>query len=145
MNGYGRDDPTEVPRGWDEWHATVDPTTYRYYAYKINENGVLRTYGRGRKPEWYSTDFIARRSAELVERFAGSTQSFFLSVAFLAPHTGSPRELGDPVGIGTPVVAPRHRGAFATARLPRPASFDEADVSDKPSFVSTTSPAIPGS
>jgi N-acetylglucosamine-6-sulfatase len=135
MNGYGRDDPTEVPRGWDEWHAMVDPTTYRYYAYRLNENGAIRMYGRGRDPEWYSTDFIARRSAELAARLAGSTQPFFLSVAFLAPHTGSPRELGDPVGIGTPVVAPRHRGVFATARLPTPASFDEADVSDKPSFV----------
>ena len=135
MNGYGRDDPTEVPPGWDEWHAMVDPTTYRYYAYRLNENGAVRMYGRGRDPEWYSTDFIARRSAELAVRLAGSPQPFFLSVAFLAPHTGSPREPGDPFGIGTPVVAPRHHGAFATARLPQPASFDEADVSDKPSFV----------
>ena len=135
LNGYGRDFPAEVPAGWDEWYATVDPTTYRYYAYRLNENGVLRTYGRGRDPEWYSTDFIARRSAEIVERLAGQAQPFFLSVAFLAPHTGSPRELGDPAGIGTPAVAPRHRGAFAAARLPRPANFDEADVSDKPSFV----------
>lgn len=31
--------------------------------------------------------------------------------------------------------APRHRGAFATKRLPRPPSFDEADVRDKPSFI----------
>jgi N-acetylglucosamine-6-sulfatase len=135
LNGYGRDDPAEVPAGWDEWYATVDPTTYRYYAYKLNENGTLRTYGRGRDPQWYSTDFIARRSAEIVARLGGSTQPFFLSVAFLAPHTGSPRELGDPTGIGTPAVAPRHRGAYAAARLPQPASFDEADVTDKPLFV----------
>jgi N-acetylglucosamine-6-sulfatase len=134
LNGYGRADPSEVPPGWDEWHATVDPTTYRYYAYRVNENGALRTYGRGKDPEWYSTDFIARRSAEVVERVAGP-EPFFLSVAFLAPHTGSPRELGDPLGIGTPVVAPRHRGLYAAAPLPRPASFDEADVSDKPLFV----------
>ena len=131
----GRDDPAEVPAGWDEWYATVDPTTYRYYAYKLNENGTLRTYGRGRDPQWYSTDFIARRSAEIVARLGGSTQPFFLSVAFLAPHTGSPRELGDPTGISTPAVAPRHRGAYAAARLPQPASFDEADVTDKPLFV----------
>jgi N-acetylglucosamine-6-sulfatase len=135
LNGYGRDGPAEVPPGWDEWHATVDPTTYRYYAYRVNENGTVRMYGRGKDPEWYSTDFIARRSAELAGHLAESTQPFFLSVAFLAPHTGSPREPGDPAGIGTPVVAPRHRGVFAAARLPRPASFDEADVSDKPLFV----------
>jgi arylsulfatase A-like enzyme len=132
LNNYGRVDPHEVPAGWDEWYATVDPTTYRYYGYTVNENGALRTYGGGEDPQWYSTDFIARQSTEIVERLSGSAPPFFLSVAFLAPHTGSPREPGDPLGIGTPAVAPRHRGAFAAARLPQPASFDEADVSDKP-------------
>ncbi|HEY7455382.1 MAG TPA: sulfatase [Thermoleophilaceae bacterium] len=132
LNNYGATDPYEVPPGWDEWYATVDPTTYRYFGYTVNENGALRTYGRDVDPQWYSTDFVSRRSAEIVERLAPSAEPFFLSVAFLAPHTGAPREAGDPLGIGTPAVAPRHRGAFAAARLPRPASFDEADVSDKP-------------
>ena len=50
LNHYGRDDPHEVPPGWDEWYATVDPTTYRYYGYTVNENGTLRTYGRDQRP-----------------------------------------------------------------------------------------------
>ena len=132
LNNYGLVDPYEVPAGWDEWYATVDPTTYRYYGYTVNENGALRTHGGGQNPQGYSTDFIARQSAEIVERLSASTQPFFLSVAFLAPHTGSPREPEDPPGIGTPAVAARHKGAFAAAQLPQPASFDEADVSDKP-------------
>jgi N-acetylglucosamine-6-sulfatase len=132
LNHYGRDDPREVPPGWDEWYATVDPTTYRYYGYTVNENGQLRTYGRDQEPQWYSTDFTARRSAGIVERLAPAAQPFFLSVAFLAPHTGGPHEPGDPPGVGTPAVAPRHRGFFGATPLPRPASFDEADVSDKP-------------
>jgi arylsulfatase A-like enzyme len=132
LNKYGDLDPYEVPLGWDEWYATVDPTTYRYFGYTVNENGALRTYGRDQDPRWYSTDFVSRRSAEIVERLSPSAQPFFLSVAFLAPHTGSPREPGDPPSVGTPAVAPRHRGAFAAAQLPQPASFDEANVSDKP-------------
>ena len=132
LNHYGRDDPTEVPAGWDEWYATVDPTTYRYYGYTVNENGTLRTYGRDHDPRWYVTDFAARRSAEIIERLSQSAQPFFLSVAFLAPHTGGPREPGDPPGVGTPAVAPRHRGSFAAAPLPRGGSFNEADVADKP-------------
>jgi arylsulfatase A-like enzyme len=135
MNGYGLDDPFEIPAGWDEWHATVDPTTYRYYGYTVNENGSLRTYGRDGDPFWYSTDFIARRSEELVNRLSDGSQPFFLSVAFLAPHTGAPREPGDPAGFGTPAVAPRHRAAFGWAPLPITTSFDEADVSDKPPSV----------
>jgi arylsulfatase A-like enzyme len=135
MNRYGLDDPLEVPPGWDEWYATVDPTTYRYYGYTVNENGRLHTYGRDQDPESYSTDFIVRRSEELVGRLSATGQPFFLSVAFLAPHTGSPREPGDPLGIGTPAVAPRHRGLFAWVPLPFSASFDEADISDKPAWA----------
>ena len=135
LNHYGLDDPTEVPPGWDEWYGTIDPTTYRYYGYTVNENGELRTYGRDRDPRFYSTDFTGRRSAGIVERLAPSAQPFFLSVAFLAPHTGSPHEPGDPAGLGTPAIADRHRGAFASLALPRSGAFDEADVSDKPPFL----------
>lgn len=135
LNHYGRDDPTEVPPGWDEWYGTVDPTTYRYYGYTVNENGLLRTYGRDHDPRFYSTDFASRRAAGIVGRLAPSAQPFFLSVAFLAPHTGAPREPGDPAGLGTPAIADRHRGAFASLPLPRGGAFDEADVSDKPAFL----------
>jgi N-acetylglucosamine-6-sulfatase len=135
LNHYGLDDPTEVPPGWDEWYGTIDPTTYRYYGYTVNENGTLRTYGRDRDPRYYSTDFTARRTVEIVERLAPAAQPFFLSVAFLAPHTGGPHELGDPAAVGTPAVAERHRGAFASLSLPRGGAFDEADVSDKPAFL----------
>ncbi|HEY1277177.1 MAG TPA: sulfatase-like hydrolase/transferase, partial [Thermoleophilaceae bacterium] len=41
LNGYGRvSPPTEVPPGWNDWNATVDPSTYNYYGYTVNENGV---------------------------------------------------------------------------------------------------------
>jgi arylsulfatase A-like enzyme len=129
LNGYGRDDPLEVPPGWDEWYAPVDPTTYRYLGQTLNENGSLRSSGG------YATDETARRATEIVRRLAPAAQPFLLSVAFLAPHTGTPRELGDPPGLGTPAVAPRHAGRFATAQLPIGAAFNEADVSDKPPRV----------
>ncbi len=28
LNGYGRQNPTEIPPGWSEWHGAVDPTTW---------------------------------------------------------------------------------------------------------------------
>jgi N-acetylglucosamine-6-sulfatase len=50
LNGYGQlSPPTEVPPGWNDWHATVDPSTYRYYGYTVNENGTLHTYGGGQR------------------------------------------------------------------------------------------------
>ncbi|MGH3011078.1 MAG: sulfatase family protein [Gaiellaceae bacterium] len=127
LNGYGRRDPTEIPPGYDEWRGSVDPTTYRFYDYTLNENGRLVTYESA-----YQTDLYARKAARIIRRRAPSARPFFLWVAFLAPHGGGPREPGDPVGQGTPVPAPRHRHAFDSEPLPRPPGFNEAHVSDKP-------------
>ena len=33
LNEYGEQKPTEVPKGWDDWHGGVDPSTYDYYGY----------------------------------------------------------------------------------------------------------------
>jgi arylsulfatase A-like enzyme len=126
LNGYGRTDPTEIPPGYDEWRGSVDPSTYRFYDYTLNENGRLTTYGR------YQTDLYARKAVRIIQRRAPRAQPFFLWVAFLAPHSGGPREPDDPSGQPTPVPAPRHRDDFASAPLPRPPGFNEADVSDKP-------------
>jgi N-acetylglucosamine-6-sulfatase len=136
LNGYGRlSPPTEVPPGFNDWHGTVDPSTYSFWNYTVNENGVLRTYGAAGEPELYSTDFFARRANELIAAAAPSDQPFFLSVAFLAPHAGRPAEPGDPANQQTPAPAPRHVNAFASVGLAQPASFNEADVTDKPAAM----------
>jgi arylsulfatase A-like enzyme len=129
LNGYGRADPTEVPPGYDEWRGSVDPSTYRFHDYTLNENGVLRTYAG------YQTDVYARKAARIIRQRAPSSRPFFLWVAFLAPHSGGPREPDDPAGQPTPVPAPRHRDAFASEPLPRPPGFNERDVSDKPAGI----------
>jgi arylsulfatase A-like enzyme len=80
MNRYGQDSPpTEVPPGWNEWYTSVDPSTYDFTNYQLNENGVVRTYSE------YSTDAYSTRAVDAVRRLAPSEQPFFLSVAFLAP------------------------------------------------------------
>jgi len=107
--------------------------TYSFYNYRLNENGRLVTYGTGAAN--YQTDVYGRKAVELIRRHAPSAQPFFLSVAFLAPHSGGPREAGDPANQATPVPAPRHRNRFASEPLPTPASFNEADVSDKPAGI----------
>ena len=134
LNGYGQEagsPPTEVPPGWDDWNASVDPSTYRFSGYTLNENGTLKTY------DDYSTDLYARRAMELIADSAGDPRPFFLSLAFLAPHSGAPPDLDDPPGLVTPSPAPRHRDRFAFAPLPPSVrrAFDEADMSDKPGFL----------
>jgi arylsulfatase A-like enzyme len=136
LNGYGRDTPlNHVPPGWSEWYGSLDPSTYRFWGYALNENGKLATYGLGREPAFYSTDYYSQRAVELIGRSAPSSQPFYLEVAFLAPHTGAPREPDDPARLNTPAVAPRHRDRFAGTPLPPSPAFNEADVSDKPAFI----------
>jgi N-acetylglucosamine-6-sulfatase len=133
LNGYGRARPLEVPAGWTEWYGSTDPSTYRFYNYTLNENGRLVTYGTG--PANYQADVYNRRAVELVRRLAPSEKPFFLSVAFLAPHSGGPRDADDPGNQATPSPAPRHRNVFANQPLPTPPSLNEADVSDKPAAI----------
>ena len=135
LNGYGTSRPTEVPAGWTEWYGSVDPSTYRFYNYTLNENGRLVNYGTA--PADYQADVYSRKAVEIIRRQAADPRPFFFSVAFLAPHSGGPREPGDPANMATPVPAPRHRNAFATAALPNMPSFNEADVSDKPAGIRT--------
>ena len=131
LNGYGAGDPLEIPPGWSEWRGSVDPSTYRYTGYTLNEEGTLSTYAG------YQTDVYAAKAVNAIERRAPLARPFFLSVAFLAPHSGAPADPDDPgAGIVTPSPAPRHRDAFSSEPLPTPPSFNEADVSDKPAGIS---------
>ena len=130
LNRYGQDSPpTEVPPGWSEWYASVDPSTYQYTGYQLNENGVVNRHAR------YQADEYTQRAVDAVARLSPGPTPFFMSLAYLAPHSGGPRDPDDPAGLVTPSPAPRHRDAFASEPPPRSAAFDEADVSDKPRLI----------
>ncbi|HWV84645.1 MAG TPA: sulfatase [Capillimicrobium sp.] len=136
LNGYGRDVEPTVPPGWDEWHGSVDPTSYMMWGYTLNENGTLRTYGsfRDEDPALYQADVYRDRAIALIDRWAPRRRPFFLSVMFLAPHAEGE--------VGLVRSAPRHRGRMANAPVPRSPAFDEADVSDKPSWLQQGSPRL---
>ena len=134
LNGYGRRNPLEIPPGWSEWRGAVDPSTYRYYGYTLNENGALTTYCAVPEPSCYQTDVLRDKANEIIRRRTPEGP-FFLWVAFLANHSGGPREPGDPAGFATPDPAPRYANKLAGTPLPQPPSFNEADVSDKPLII----------
>ena len=134
LNGYGRRNPLEIPPGWSEWRGSVDPSTYRYYNYTLNENGVLTTYCAIPQASCYQTDVYRDKADEIIRRRAPEGP-FFLWVAFLADHAGGPRDPDDPAGLATPVPAPRYKDRFAGTPLPQPPSYNEADVSDKPAGI----------
>jgi arylsulfatase A-like enzyme len=113
-----------MPPGWDEWSAFTasdeDEGGSYYSSYALNEDGTIVRYGQ--QPSDYSTDVLAVKATNFVDRMAAAGDPFFLYLAPYAPH-----------GPSTP--ASRHTETFAEARAPRVLSFDEADVSDKPAWV----------
>ena len=139
LNGYGnpaRGNATAaVPPGWREWHGSLDPSTYRMYNFTLLERGKPVLYpgvpatGRG-----YQTDVYADKAVRYIDERAPRSQPFFLSLAFLAPHAEAARARRARA-LPDPRPAPRHAGDLARFPLPRPPSFNEADVSDKLSYV----------
>jgi len=115
LNGYDWENRRHVPPGWDEWRAMLGGAIY--YDYTLSENGKPVHYGTGETD--YSTDVFAVKAREIIRSSAGADEPLFM---YLAPS--SPHGPGDP--------APRHEGLFENEQAPRPPSFDEADVSDKP-------------
>lgn len=124
LNGYRG---PEVPQGWTRWFGLADPTTYRFYDYTVVDGGKKVHYGTAESD--YQTDVLAAKAEEILRQFIRSGRPFFLSVAPVPPH----QERSDEEGQGMPPrPAPRHLGTFADEALPGKASFDEADVRDKP-------------
>lgn len=142
LNGYGSDTPADVPPGWSEWFGSVDPTTYRMWGYTLNENGKRKTYGSpfDEDPDLYQTDVFRDKAVDFIERRAGRRKPFFLSVSFLAPHH---EEASIRARTGRTVrPAPRHAGKLSGVPMPRPRSFDEPDISDKPAFLRRRAPRL---
>jgi N-acetylglucosamine-6-sulfatase len=124
LNGYpGRLDPGYVPPGWSEWYGSeADPPVY--YNQQITENGRVVTYGSD--PGDYHTDVLTEKVLTFIEsRERNTAPPFFIYLSPPAPH-------GDGRMDGPATPAPRHLGAFAGVSAPRPPSFNEADLNDKP-------------
>ena len=142
LNGYGTTSPDiEVPPGWNEWYGSIDNPdaftggTYTAYGYTLNENGRIVHYGSTPgvvDPATYQTDVYSQKAADFIRRRAPSRKPFYLSVAPRDPHSeaASCNCAGD-----NPRAAPRYEGKLAGLAAPRDPSFNEANVSDKPSNI----------
>ena len=88
--------------------------------YDMNENGRILTYQRS---EVHDTDPHAQTAESFVRQTAGGAPSF-MYLSPNAPHHPS-------------YCAPRHSGTSSETEtpLPKPSSFNEAGVSDKPQWV----------
>lgn len=122
LNGYpGRAGRSYVPDGWTDWGGAIDsPRAYGEYDYDVIHNGQVEHHGK--RAADYGTTVYTGLARGFMQRETQQHKPFFLYLAYFAPHQPA-----------TP--ARRDLTKFAGARAPRPASFDEADVSDKPAWL----------
>jgi N-acetylglucosamine-6-sulfatase len=72
-------------------------------------------------------DVIADQAMTFIDTSANESVPFFAYVAPLAPHSEE--------GLGKPLPAPRDEHIYDGLKAPRTLSFNEQDVSDKPSWI----------
>ena len=86
LNGYGDQEPADVPPGWSDWYATVDYSTYSMWGYTLNENGRMRTYGRPFGRTRALPDRRARAEGRVDRRGARGRRPLPRPLNLLAPH-----------------------------------------------------------
>jgi arylsulfatase A-like enzyme len=117
INGYRLD--SRMPAGWDLWAAV---STQKHFGSDINLNGEVLPL----RKDAYTTSALA----DIALEFIASTpveQSLMLYFNPTAPHKPVEPER-------------RYRSRFSAAQVTRTDAFNEADVSDKPAYVSGIPP-----
>jgi N-acetylglucosamine-6-sulfatase len=135
LNRYTLARGLEPAPGFTSWFNLL---AYEYYGARLSREGreVVLGESGGRA---YADNALTRRAAHFVRHSSTRKRPFFLWLSYLAPHVGTgphPKECPNRL----PVPAPPDLGAFAGESLPHPPAFNEADVSDKPSFVQSLDP-----
>ena len=115
LNGY--EDTTYVPPGWDEWYAFSGHPHRNKYA--VNENGELKTYSQANKHDTY---YLRGKAEAFIRDHAQGGAPWFAVVATHAPHNPN-------------TWAPEFRHSYDRSTMPKPPSYNEADVSDKPTWI----------
>ena len=127
LNDYWRvlqSKPDHVARGWDAWYALREGS---YFAPEIQQNDLNN---KGRLVHYdsstYTTDLLKDKVIDFISQ--QKNRPFFVVFAPFAPHTD--------ITTGMPQPAPRHQGLCVKMQLPHTPSWNETDISDKPSFIS---------
>jgi N-acetylglucosamine-6-sulfatase len=122
LNGYGSGTlaggAAHVPPGWTDWFGLAEPSGY--FDYRISDGGRALMFGHADSD--YLTDVLREHAIAVIRAAHAGHKPLFLYLAPKAPHL--PAE-----------PAPRHHDLFGNVELPRGASFDEDDVSDKPAPI----------
>ncbi len=132
LNGYAQlwdpqTEPPYVPPGWTEWRGLRRVSHFDARMVEPDGMGGYEIVQYGSAPEDYLTDLLREKAKAFISESVAAGEPFFLYLSFKAPHL-------------PPTPAPRHEGMFQHLPPWRPPSYNEADVSDKPSWVQALAP-----
>jgi N-acetylglucosamine-6-sulfatase len=131
LNGYSDEHGTAPAPGFDDWFGFVGVPGY--YDYDVSDDGRLRHFSNRRGD--YSTDVFTRQATSFLAQSSDSSDPFFLWLAYEAPHGWrSPIHPCERASSPGPPTKAAYR-RFKDVPLPRPPSFNERDVSDKPAAI----------
>ena len=132
LNGYERVAGAEPAPGFDRWYSIFGPANY--FDFEVSDGGEVRDVAR------YSTADLTREAIEITADAGRDDVPFFIWLAYNAPHTVPPGSPAPCDGLAAQPPSPQAFERFAEAPLPTPASFDERDISDKPSLAGGPGP-----
>jgi N-acetylglucosamine-6-sulfatase len=131
LNGYPQlwpDNQTPyIPPGWTEWRGLRNVAYYNYRLVEPDGMGGYVVTRFGSDPEDYLTDVMREKAKTFISDAVAAGEPFFLYLSFKAPHLPQ-------------IPAPRHEGMFQNIAPWRPPSYNEADVSDKPTWLQSRPP-----
>jgi arylsulfatase A-like enzyme len=132
LNGYDQVGGSGPAPGWDRWVAMLRYGPY--FGFRLSVDGrEEQTQGE------YSTSRLTEEAVRFVSESARRDRSFFLWLAYNAPHVARPTQSGPCRGLA---AQPPSDDALARAIAPLPQgpAFDERDLSDKPEWLAAKKP-----
>lgn len=135
MNGYANavQEPTDVAPGWTDWQSVFSGEGH-YYDFDLSSNGRKVHYGH--RDNDYVTRVLTRKAVQAVGSYTPSSKPFYLQLDERAPHIARHNRSGRCGGpVRYPEPDPKDIDKFRNARLPRPPSFNEQNMADKPAFL----------
>jgi N-acetylglucosamine-6-sulfatase len=115
INGFEGDLAKGIPPGWDRFFALAGETAGNDW-YLANDQGTLSRFTDNEE------QITAEKADNWIRRVANKPEPFYAAVHFYGPH-------------GPWYPSNRHDHDFDNVHLPKPPSYDEADISDKPAYV----------
>jgi arylsulfatase A-like enzyme len=157
LTGYGWWVDPRIPPGWDDWKTLLDPSSNNTEQYSMTLNGQLVNFGQlstALGVQLHQVDILSVLATDFIRREAASASPFFLMLTpgvfnlaveptyNVCPGPGAPHY--EPFFDGSiygaaQVPATRHMGTIfgdtTKYPLPRPPSFNETEIWDKPVWI----------